>query len=77
MKALKADLTNSIDSPRAYELAKKAIHELEDDISIKHKKNNSKSSADRADTKVLEWTSFSPQIIRQHYLQAVGSSSAR
>lgn len=73
---MQAELENNIDS-----LGNE--HDIMDDSSLAsnmhsgNKKGNaaaksqaggSKAVSDRADTKVLEWTSFAPKIIRQKYV---------
>jgi hypothetical protein len=70
-KAIKAEQTNNIDDKSAILPSEQDDLFDEDGKASSGKKGAAKSGrgADRADTKVLEWSSFAPVIIRQKYLQ--------
>ena len=71
-KAVKAEQTNNIDDSSAILSSEQDDLFDEDGKASSGKKGAAAKSgrgADRADTKVLEWSSFAPVIIRQKYLQ--------
>lgn len=58
VEALDAEIRNNIDNP----------HSIGIDLEGKGKDSTQLKGSDRTETKVLEWTSFTPMLIRERYL---------
>ena len=58
---MEAEIFNNVDNPSG--------HQHYEEEPAGGKRGGKGKSAERLDTKVLEWTSFSPALIREKYLE--------
>jgi hypothetical protein len=73
-QAIKAELENNIDCPSNMDFGD--FGDDGDSLASGRKSGRAARTSEKSDTKVLEWTSFLPSVIRQKYLERMSMGQA-